>query len=75
LNSEHDEITPEVLICACCGQEITEDYYVVGDNFLQAKFFDSEEDNRFCSKDCLCASLSTLLVDKETGDVFPVSGG
>ena len=48
-------------ICAWCGAEIDteEDGYVKClDNFLQVKYFDSEDDNVFCSKDCACESMS-----------------
>lgn len=58
-------------ICANCGLDIEGDYLKIGDNFLQVKYFDSEEDNIFCSKDCLCQALSVLEVDEE-GDAFPI---
>lgn len=57
--------------CAECGCEITDNYLMVGDNFLQVKYFDSEECNVFCSKECLCQALSVLEVD-ENGETFPV---
>lgn len=48
------------LTCAECGGDINEgdEYWRVGDNFLQAKYFEREKDNVFCSKDCLCDNLS-----------------
>ena len=56
--------------CAVCGISIDNDYYIVGDNYLQVKYFDDEENNMFCSKDCLCKSLSVLnIVDGESYDV------
>ena len=59
-------------ICATCGLDIEDNYYKIGDNFLQVKFFDDEEtENIFCSKDCLCQALSVLEVD-EDGEAFPV---
>ena len=58
------------IICATCKLAIHGNYLMVGDNFLQAKFFDSEEDNRFCSKECLCQALSVLEVDKDDGSAF-----
>ena len=52
-------------VCANCGKEIKESYYMVGDNFLQIKYFDEEDgsDNIFCSKECLCDALSVMEVD------------
>ena len=54
--------------CANCGKEIEESYLMVGDNYLQVKYFDSDEDNVFCSKECLCEYLSVMEVElpKET---------
>ena len=48
------------LTCAECGGEIHEgdDYFRIEDNFLQAKYFEREKENVFCSKDCLCDNLS-----------------
>lgn len=59
--------------CAFCGDEInetSEGRYMVGDNFLQANYFDSEEDNLFCSKDCICRALSVLAI-LDDGSTFP----
>lgn len=49
----------KIIRCASCGEEIPvgEDYYVVEDNFLQAKYFDGQADNCFCSHECLCDAL------------------
>lgn len=59
-------------ICANCGLDIEGDYLKIGDNFIQITFFDDEEnDNVFCSKDCLCTFISVLEVDEE-GDAFPI---
>ena len=33
--------------CSKCGCEITDTYYKCLDNFLQVKFFDTEEENCF----------------------------
>jgi hypothetical protein len=53
--------------CANCGKEIKESYYMVGDNFLQIKYFDEEDgsDNIFCSRDCLCEVLTVLEIELE----------
>lgn len=58
--SEEDD---DQIFCAVCGMELNgEEYLVVGDNYLQANYFDSEKDNRFCGVHCLCKALSTLIV-------------
>lgn len=58
--------------CANCGREIEsdEEYFIVGDNYLQ-EYFDSTEDNIFCSKDCICSALSVLSIGPD-GNAFPV---
>lgn len=53
------ELTEELPIgkCSMCHKEINmkEDiYYRALDNFLQVKYFDSEAENLFCSKECFC---------------------
>lgn len=51
--------------CACCGAMLEGEYYKVGDNFLQRKYFESEEDSLFCSEECVMKGLSVLLVDEQ----------
>lgn len=53
--------------CAECGKEITDSYLMVGDNFLQVKYFEEQDgsDNCFCSKSCLCEALSVIEVEVE----------
>lgn len=53
------------LICSNCNLEIKESYYKCLDNFLQVKYFDSEEDNIFCSKNCFCSALFLTEFYKE----------
>lgn len=43
--------------CATCGQELGEEFYLFTDNFLQVKYFDSDECNAFCSEQCACEAL------------------
>lgn len=43
--------------CAYCGKEIEKSYLKILDNYLMIKYFDSEEDNCFCSSECLMKSL------------------
>lgn len=54
--------------CAFCGEPLTKEYLMIGDNFLQVKYFDSDEDNRFCSENCLCKALSVLTVNTELNE-------
>ena len=53
-------------ICAHCHMPIRGTYHMIGDNWLQAKYFDNLEDNIFCSKGCLLESLYVLEVDNKT---------
>lgn len=38
--------------CSSCGCIIDDIFYKCLDNCLQVNFFDSEEENCFCSKEC-----------------------
>lgn len=40
--------------CAKCGKTIEKTYFKVLDNHLQLKYFDSDEENCFCSQECFC---------------------
>lgn len=67
-----DDVELEVKIkpkyCASCGLEIEGSYLKIGDNYLQAHYFDDEDtENIFCSETCLCHALSVIEVD-ENGD-------
>lgn len=53
--------------CAFCGKEIAEEYYKVLDNYLQVKYFDSEDDNVFCSSECFCESVFLEVFSIEEG--------
>lgn len=58
--------------CATCGTKIKGRYLKIGDNYLQAKYFDDEEkENIFCTETCLCQSLNTIEID-EDGESFPI---
>lgn len=51
--------------CANCGTEIDvkkDGYLMIGDNFLQVKYFEEQDgsDNIFCSENCICQSLSVM---------------
>lgn len=51
------------LYCSECGTVIHDSYYKCLDNFLQVKYFDSEEENCFCSEDCFCKYISLSQID------------
>ena len=54
--------------CSHCGREIeNERFYKIGDNFIQVKYFDDDEENCFCSTDCL---LNYLQVGEVENDEF-----
>lgn len=47
------------LYCANCGRRIEagEEYFKCLENYMLVKYYDSEDCNIFCSKECLCESL------------------
>lgn len=63
---------PEYKCCAQCDKDIgpADSYYIVGDNFLQANYFEDSDgkDNVFCSRECLLRSLSVLEFNGESDD-------
>ncbi|MBQ8550150.1 MAG: hypothetical protein IJ426_02285 [Clostridia bacterium] len=48
-------IMSRVIFCSMCQKEINkgEEYWFIGDNYLQANYFDAPFDNIFCSEECL----------------------
>ena len=58
------------LHCSECGAKIEDSYYMCLDNCLQVNFFDTDEENCFCSKECFCkymelSEVSENLTDQE----------
>lgn len=58
------------LYCSECGTKIEDTYYTCLDNYLQVKFFDTDEENCFCSKECFCnymelKKISENLISQE----------
>lgn len=53
--------------CSTCREYIEDTYFKCLDNFLQVKYFDTEEENIFCSQECFCKylSLEEIEIDKE----------
>ena len=58
----------EVLHCSECGSVIEDSYYKCLDNFIQSKFFDTEEENCFCSEECFCKYMSLNKIEDEEND-------
>lgn len=54
----HPLYSIESLICAECGREIKNKYYTCLDNYIQFDYFVSEEENIFCSQECLNKAMS-----------------
>lgn len=63
----------KLLYCANCGKEIEDEYVMVGDNYLQANFFEEQDgsDNIFCDTGCMGISLSVMHISKED-DEWPL---
>ncbi len=59
--------------CVNCKCKITGIVYLKClDNFLQHKYFDTEEENVFCSQDCFCEYMMLEQIDNENYDFdFP----
>lgn len=57
------ESEPTVRYCAYCGKLIEGSFFRVCDNFLQTHYFDSEEDNCFCSEGCILDSMFVKEID------------
>ena len=58
------------LYCSECGSPIEDTYFKCLDNCLQVNFFDSEEENCFCSEECFCKymELKELEVEEENNE-------
>jgi len=55
--------------CSTCGEYIEDNYYKCLDNYLQAKYFENDEENIFCSEECFCKYLSLeLICDEEENE-------
>lgn len=55
--------------CSYCQNRINEEidsYFTCLDNFIQTKYFDTEEENIFCCKECFCNYIQ--LVEIEPND-------
>lgn len=53
----NEENSSNIKKCSYCQNKINveiNDYYKCLDNFLQAKYFDTEDENIFCCQECFC---------------------
>ena len=50
--------------CAKCNKQIEGTYYSCLDNFLQTKYFDTEKENIFCSKECFCEYVTLEEIER-----------
>ncbi len=52
--------------CSYCNAEInqnTDEYFTCQDNFIQTKYFDTEDENIFCSQECFCNYVQLEQID------------
>ena len=52
--------------CSYCHEEIDikeNHYFVCQDNFIQVKYFDTEEENIFCCQECFCNYVQLEEID------------
>lgn len=54
--------------CANCGVMLWEKVIIIQDNFMNLKYFETEEENMFCSNDCLAESLFAEEIKLEEPD-------
>lgn len=53
--------------CAQCGKELPKGTiaYRCRDNFLEAKYYDTSDENLYCSHGCFCEALSLEMETME----------
>lgn len=52
--------------CSYCNERIDMEigfYFVCQDNFIQTKYFDTEDENIFCSQECFCNYVQLEEID------------
>ena len=52
-------------VCSTCGKVILGSYFKCNDEVLKIAYFESEEENIFCSSECFCEYL--MLEECEKG--------
>ena len=57
--------------CSYCHTKIDLDidsYFTCQDNFIQTKYFDTEEENVFCCSECFCNYVQLEEIDPGDND-------
>lgn len=52
-----EELTQKIKKCSYCNKKINieiDTFFKCLDNFLQTKYFDTEDENIFCCQECFC---------------------
>lgn len=55
--------------CSYCNTEINteiESYFMCQDNFIQTKYFDTDEENIFCCQECFCNYVRLEQIEPES---------
>lgn len=58
--------------CSYCQAPINPDidsYFTCQDNFIQTKYFDTEDENVFCCRECFCNYVQLEEIDPEDNEV------
>lgn len=61
-------MSEKIICCSNCGNEIEKFYYKCLDNYIQTKYFDTDEENVFCSYDCFCKYVQLEEIDVKDSD-------
>ncbi len=63
---DKDVLEVKPMYCSNCHELITDEtYFSCLDNYLQVNYFDTEEENIFCSKDCFCEALTLTEIEDD----------
>ncbi len=55
--------------CSYCNTEINteiDSYFMCQDNFIQTKYFDTDEENIFCCQECFCNYIQLEQIEPES---------
>lgn len=58
--------------CSYCQAPINPDidsYFTCQDNFIQTKYFDTEDENVFCCRECFCNYVQLEEIDPEDNEL------
>ena len=59
--------------CSYCQAPINPDidsYFTCQDNFIQTKYFDTEDENVFCSQECFCNYIQLEEIEPEDNELI-----